>query len=116
MEIEGEAKDDEKDILDDFEALIIESESESPPMEPMTNQNFITELGLIDPPTAMHMMSSLLEQSAKHMLLSGSKGPEMTGGTDLSVFTVENRYSATEFHGIMIDTGAAGKSMQTHHS
>jgi len=76
------------------------------PLAQSTSQNFITELGSIDETTAKHMIFDLAEQSAKHTLLAKPKGLE----TPQSVFTIEDRYNTTEFHGIMIDTGAARTS------
>jgi hypothetical protein len=111
-DIEGKDEGEGEDLMDEFEALIIDSES---PPQPTLNHAFITELGMIDPPTATSMISTLLDQSVKHVLFTGLGKTEAGEDADLSpAFTIEDRYSDTEFHGIMIDTGAAGKSTAGH--
>ena len=50
------------------------------------------------------MATTLINHSAQHALL-----PYDTNSMDFTTaFTIEERYGRTDFHGIIVDTGAAG--------
>jgi hypothetical protein len=124
------------DLYEEFEALTTSinlCETTAITHADVTHADAIleTQISTIDATTAAHMTTNLMDQSTMHAISSylnpllhthiqcnrsispARQGDSLTNQstpcTD-SKFLVEGRYNDRTFHGIMIDTGAAGKS------
>ncbi|OXV05485.1 hypothetical protein Egran_06747, partial [Elaphomyces granulatus] len=93
---------DSDDMTDEFEALMVGID----PPPKANNSVFITEIDSINPTDAKNMATTLSNNGMSHILL---KDPAIDQITGQDIFILD-RYGPTYFHGIMIDTGAAGKS------
>ncbi|KAI0993133.1 hypothetical protein K3495_g15051, partial [Podosphaera aphanis] len=106
---EFEGTDEEEFNEEEIEALISDLER----AEPNDNDTFLTEVGEIDHVVAHSLVSKLADRSASHALLKSNDNIEYLSSEESLVAEpqqVNCRYGPEKFHGIMIDTGAAGKS------
>ncbi|KHJ31346.1 hypothetical protein EV44_g3357 [Erysiphe necator] len=92
----------------DIEALVTEIEN----FELNDTEMFLTEVGAINKADATLIVNQLFNRSATHALLKNlDNNEEVTITTNPTAsFLLESRYGCEMFYGIMIDTGAAGKS------
>ena len=74
-------------------------------------EQFFTEFGEVDGPQTVAILS---DQSTLHAItrIDAFSEPkvDIRSTSETSVFTFEDRYASTEFHGIMPDSGASGVS------
>ena len=73
-------------------------------------ETFITETGPIKHNQATDIVRKLCDKSTTHALVKDNESHDSI--TD--EYLVTDRYGPYEFHGVMIDTGAAGKSTAGH--
>ena len=92
--------DDNNDIDNEFKALMIRMDS------PPESSAFFTEIDSINPSDARNMAISLANNTISHTLLKNQPTDHVNGQ---DIFTLDH-YGPTQFYGILIDTGAAGKS------
>ena len=113
---DAEREDDRSDdipdeFMDDFEALIVEVEGT---MDTATNEPtiFVTETGdSIEEKNAANMVTELLNKATSHALLKDDNDEANIKSDNTSnSFITSDRYGPEQFYGIMVDTGAAGKS------
>lgn len=92
------------DLADEFEALVVEVEGTSTTEE---SDVFITEAGYpIEQVKATEIVRKLSDKATTHALLKNNDSYDEANNECFAT----DRYGPNEFHGIMIDTGAAGKS------
>lgn len=109
-EFEEDKPTDDYDDIEAIEAMVANMEDIS-----ITDQEyFMTYAGKLDTKEACSMITKLYERSATHAFLKYVDGMEdadtpskTKNGAPIST---EDRYGPELFYGIMIDTGAAGKS------
>ncbi|KHJ31984.1 hypothetical protein EV44_g3858 [Erysiphe necator] len=109
VEFEGKSDYDDDNNDTEIETLITDINK----FEISDSEAFITEVGTINLTEASKLITKLSDRSAVHALLRKNDYIEehriMTPKLKSS-FIVSDRYGPSKFHGIMIDTGAAGKS------
>lgn len=96
-------------ISDDIEAMIVSMDD----VDITDDECFITDTGKIGAAEAFAMITKLYDRSASHALIKEIDDIEYKNSQSSengTLFLMENRYGPDEFHGIIIDTGAAGKS------
>jgi hypothetical protein len=94
--------DETADLADEFEALMVQVEGTDAAEE---SDVFMTEAGHpIEQEQATDIVRKLSDNAAIHALLKSNPCDD-----SVECF-VTDRYGPNEFHGIMVDTGAAGKS------
>jgi hypothetical protein len=92
------------DLTEEFKALVVKVEGTNAAEE---SDVFVTEAGhLIKQAQAIDIVRKLSDKAVTHALL---KDNDSYYHTNIECF-VTDRYRQGEFHGVMIDTEAAGKS------
>jgi hypothetical protein len=92
------------DLTDKFEALVVKVKETDTTKE---SDVFTIETGhLIEQAQATDIVQKLLDKAVTHALL---KNNDLYNYANNKCFVVD-RYGPDEFHGVIIDTGAAGKS------
>jgi hypothetical protein len=101
-EIGDEFDDTPDQLADEFEALMVEVKG-TPTTMADDLSSFVTEVGdPIQGTDAANMTAELLNKATSHALLKSND--------EADSFITSDRYGPGQFHGIMVDTGAAGKS------
>jgi hypothetical protein len=108
-EDEEEEEDDTHDKLtnlaEEFEALVVEVEETDAAKE---SDVFVTEAGhLIKQAQATDIVRKLSDKAVTHALFKDNNSYDYANSNECFV---TDQYRPGEFHGVMIDTGAAGKS------
>ena len=102
QEYEGIPDDDQHEIDQDMEALALEIDDED--FVNHEAENFVTSISTIPMGYAQAYYNKLSDQSTSHIITQSI--PEH--------FLSSGRYTSKEFHGIMLDTGAARVSTAGH--
>jgi hypothetical protein len=101
---EDDTRDKLTNLTEEFEALVVEVKGTDAAEE---SDVFMTEAGHpIEQEQAADIVRKLSDKAATHALL---KNNDLYDHANNECF-VTDRYGPGEFHGVMIDTGAAGKS------
>ncbi|KAJ5904893.1 uncharacterized protein N7473_001809 [Penicillium subrubescens] len=104
-DFEGEEETEVLDSSDRHESTLMLADMT---IEDDEHEGFFTELGEVD---GIRMISILNDQSAYHFFTKDDIFQQrQANGQAIEVFTLDNRYSADTFQGIMPDTGASGVS------
>ncbi|POS84449.1 hypothetical protein EPUL_003494 [Erysiphe pulchra] len=110
VEFEGKSHSDNE--YDDTEIKMLIADIEK--FETNDSETFITEVGTIDSKEALAIVTKLTDRSIAHALLKYNDDVEVENHTLAPTlatsFIATDQYGPSKFHGIMIDTGAAGKS------
>ncbi|RKF74098.1 hypothetical protein GcM1_241106 [Golovinomyces cichoracearum] len=108
-EFEGKEEDIGEISETEIEALIKETENLG-----LTDSGlFMTEAGPLDNNNATQLINQLLNKFASHALPKDIDDIEegLFSLSSASSFLLESRYGPEKFYGVMIDTGASGKSI-----
>ncbi len=91
------------ELIEDFEYLVVKVKGTNTTEE---SHVFLTEAGyLIEQAQVTDIIQRLSDKAATHALLKNNPL-----NTDNNEYFVTDRYGPDEFHSIMINTGAAGRS------
>jgi hypothetical protein len=117
MDYEGDDPDSDPDELDTFETLFMATSTDSDPEidpEPQEQDTeaFFTSIGSLSRDLASSTVTELAKRALLHQLTGETPTPLQAtipiSQKDLSVYNMSlSRYDSRQFHGIMIDTGAA---------